>query len=81
MSTTQRATRSPLLVSVSEGAASLGVSTRYMWSLVRSDALPTVRLGRRVLVPMWALERIAGIGSSPAPVRDNPRIGAAFRRT
>ena len=81
MSTTQCATRSPLLLSVPESAATLGVSTRHAWSLVRSGALPSVRLGRRVLVPMWALESVAGIGSSPTPVHDNPRLGATFQRT
>ena len=51
----------PLLVSVPEAARLLGVGKTFAWALVRSGALPTVRLGKRVLIPRAALERLAGL--------------------
>lgn len=50
----------PLLVSVPEAARLLGVGTSFGWTLVRNGDLPTVRLGRRVLIPRSALEQFAG---------------------
>ena len=49
----------PLLVSVPEAARLLGVGTTFGWAMVRSGELPSVKLGRRVLVPRAALERLA----------------------
>jgi excisionase family DNA binding protein len=50
----------PLLVSVPEAARLLGVGTTFGWAMVRSGEIPSVRLGRRVLVPRAALEQLAG---------------------
>ncbi len=50
----------PLLVAVPQAARRLGISPRLAWDLVRSGALPSVRLGkRRRLVPVAALHRLA----------------------
>jgi excisionase family DNA binding protein len=49
----------PLLVSVPEAARLLGVGVSFGWFLVRNGDLPTIRLGRRVLVPRGALEQLA----------------------
>jgi excisionase family DNA binding protein len=51
---------SPLLVSVPEAARLLGVGTTFGWAMVRNGEIPSVRLGRRVLVPRAALEQLAG---------------------
>ncbi len=75
LSTTRQRRRDPLesslLLSVPDAATLLGVSDRYTWDLVRSSELPSVRLGRRVLVPRAALERIASPtgaeADAPAP--------------
>ncbi len=48
----------PLLVSVPEAARLLGVGRTFGWTLVRNGEMPTVRLGKRVLVPRAALERL-----------------------
>lgn len=48
----------PLLISVPEAARLLGVGPSLGWTLVHSGELPSVRLGRRVLVPRAALERL-----------------------
>lgn len=49
----------PLLVSVPEAARLLGVGTTFGWALVRSGEMPSIKLGRRVLVPRAVLERLA----------------------
>ena len=49
----------PLFVSVGQAAHLLGVGTTFTWELVRSGALPSVRLGRRVLIPRVAIQRLA----------------------
>lgn len=51
----------PLLVSVPEAARLLGVGTTFGWAMVRNGDMPSVRLGRRVLVPRAALEHLARI--------------------
>lgn len=53
------ATDRPLLVSVPEAAHLLGIGLTYGWTMVRSGQLPTVRLGRRILVPRAAIEQLA----------------------
>ena len=49
----------PLLVAVPDAARLLGIGTTLAWDLVRSGDLPSVKLGRRVLVPRAALESLA----------------------
>lgn len=49
----------PLLVSVPEAARLLGIGLTFAWELVHTGELPTVRLGRRVLVARQILERMA----------------------
>lgn len=58
----------PLLVTVNEVASTLRVSTRYVRSLIRREAIPVVRLGRRTLVRRVDLEEIVargGLGEQP----------------
>lgn len=45
-----------LTLSVEEAAEMLGISRAFAYRLVKKDELPTVRLGRRVVVPRRALE-------------------------
>jgi len=49
----------PLLVAVPDAARLLGIGTTFAWELVRAGDLPSVKLGRRVLIPRTALERLA----------------------
>ena len=45
------------LVSVSEAATMLSVSTKFVWLEIERGQLPAVRLGRRVLVHMGDLDQ------------------------
>jgi excisionase family DNA binding protein len=47
-----------LTVTVSEAAQLLGVSRMTAYSAVREGTIPSLRIGRRVLVPRAALERL-----------------------
>jgi len=49
----------PLLVAVPDAARLLGIGATLAWDLVRTGDIPSVKLGRRVLVPRAALESLA----------------------
>ncbi len=55
-----------LTFTVSESAAILGISRTTAYELVRSGALPCVRLGRRIVITRRTLEKLLGT-SVPAP--------------
>ncbi len=63
----------PLLLSVPEAARLLGVGVTFGWMLVHNGDVPSVRLGRRVLVPRADLERLVDAARDSAngvpPVR------------
>lgn len=48
-----------------EAAALLGISRNLAYELVARKELPSVRLGRRVLVPRRALDRLLDVGGAP----------------
>ncbi len=47
-----------LTVTVEEAAEILGISRAFAYALVRREDLPSVRLGRRLVIPRRALERL-----------------------
>ena len=47
-----------LLVSVTEAAQVLNISRSYAYELVAAGAIVPVRLGRRVLIPIAAIEQL-----------------------
>jgi excisionase family DNA binding protein len=51
----------PLVYSVPQAAALLGVSRTHAYELVARGELVHVRLGRRVLIPRVALERLLDV--------------------
>lgn len=59
-----------LTLTVEEAAETLGISRNSAYTLAKSGELPTIRLGRRLLVPKRALDQLlgAGAGSDQAPV-------------
>ena len=50
---------SPRLVSVEEAARLLGIGKSLAWEMVYAQQIKTVRLGKRVLVPLAEIDRIA----------------------
>ena len=53
----------PRLVGVLEAARALSISTRHLRALVARHQVRAVRLGRRLLIPIAELERLAGGGA------------------
>ena len=47
-----------LVLNVSEAGALLGVCRAHAYKLARTGQIPTIRLGRRLVVPKVALERM-----------------------
>ena len=58
-------TSNRLVLSVAEAAELLGISRALAYELAARGELPTLRLGRRIVVPRVALLSLVGI--SPAP--------------
>jgi len=56
--------RRRLAVSVTEAAGMLGISRGLAYELVHRGELPVIQLGRRLVVPIVALERL-GAAASP----------------
>ncbi len=54
---------------VEEAGRLLGVSRNSAYALARTGELPTIRLGKRLLVPKAALERL--LATVGAPVTDH----------
>lgn len=52
-----------LAVSVTEAAALLGISRGLAYELVHRGELPVIQLGRRLVVPIVALERLVAAAS------------------
>jgi excisionase family DNA binding protein len=50
----------PLVMSVEEAAKLLGISRGLAYEAARRGELPTIRLGRRLLVPRWRLLELLG---------------------
>lgn len=57
----------PLLLPVPEAAHLLGIGTTLCWEMIHNGQLPTVRLGRRVLVPRAAIEQVASVYGTTGP--------------
>ena len=51
------ATPDRLTISVEDAAAMLGISRAFAYDLVRRGEIPSLRLGRRVVIPHHAFRR------------------------
>lgn len=56
-----------LTLSVPQAASLLGLSTNHAWRLVQAGELPSIRLGRRVLVPRAALVELVDRAAAGRP--------------
>lgn len=59
-----------LTVTVEEAAEMLGISRAHAYALSRRDELPSIRLGRRLVVPLSAIERLLATPSDVIDLRD-----------
>ncbi len=55
-----------LTYTVTEAAALLGIGRSAAYEAARSGQLPTIRIGKRVLVPVAALERLLAVNELKA---------------
>jgi excisionase family DNA binding protein len=60
-----------LALSVEEAARLLGISTWLAYELVHQGELPSLRLGRRIVVPRAALERMVGLRRETSDTGDS----------
>ena len=51
-------------MTVEEAAAALGISRAFAYEAITRNEIPHVRIGRRILVPRSALERMLGASES-----------------
>jgi excisionase family DNA binding protein len=56
-----------LTLTVEEAAATLGISRASAYEAVRRGEIPAIRIGRRVLVPRVALDRLLGAAGTVSP--------------
>lgn len=47
-----------LVYTVAEARQTLGISRGLMYEAIRTGTIPSVRIGRRILIPKAALERL-----------------------
>ncbi len=59
-----------LTYTVTEAAALLGIGRSAAYEAARSGQLPTIRIGKRILVSVAGLERMLQQGHSALPARD-----------
>ena len=53
-----------LCVTVPEAAKMLGISRNFCYQLVREGKLPSIKFGKRILIPLAALEKMLEKGFS-----------------
>ena len=53
-----------LCISVPEAARQLGISRAHAFTMATAGTLPTVRFGKRLVVPIAALERVLEVAGN-----------------
>jgi excisionase family DNA binding protein len=64
-------------LTVEEAARELGIGRGLAYEGVRTGAIPAVRVGRRLLVPRAALDRLLAGDAAARPARPFPAADAA----
>jgi excisionase family DNA binding protein len=59
-----------MTVTVQEAATILGVGRNKAYEAARSGEIPTIRIGKRLLVPRAALKRLLAVGAQSLGVND-----------
>jgi excisionase family DNA binding protein len=58
-------------LTVPETARILGIGRHSAYVAVRTGAIPSLRIGKRILVPRQAVERMLAAALQPAPARES----------
>jgi len=66
MSTRANASPSRLTMTIVEAAAKLGVGRNQAYTAAKDGQIPTIKIGKRLLVPVAALERKLASASGKA---------------
>lgn len=53
-----------VVYTIGEVASILKISTRHAYTLVTRGDIDSVRLGKRIVVPAWALRKVVGDGTA-----------------
>jgi excisionase family DNA binding protein len=61
-----------MTLTVEEVATILGVGRNKVYEAAHSGEIPTIRIGKRLLVPLTALERLLAVGAQPVGANDLP---------
>jgi excisionase family DNA binding protein len=54
-----------LTLSVTEAGQLLGIGRAAAYEAAKNGQIPTVKIGKRLLVPLAALERLLAVGAQP----------------
>ncbi len=57
--------RRPLVVTVDQAAEMLAISSRTVWRLISTGALPAVRFGRSTRIRVEAIDALIARGGTP----------------
>jgi excisionase family DNA binding protein len=71
MHTTTRPAQQPLTMTVEDAAAALGIGRTSAYAAIARGELPCIRIGRRVVVPRPAMERLL-TGAANVPTQGDP---------
>jgi len=58
-----------LTITVEEAGRILGISRGLAYQMAREGRIPTIRFGKRLVVPRWAIEHLL---QEPQPVNPTP---------
>jgi excisionase family DNA binding protein len=64
---TSNTAEKPLVLSIMEAARLLGVSKNCAYEAANQGQLPSIRIGRRRVIPRIALERLVGLATKEGP--------------
>jgi excisionase family DNA binding protein len=63
-------TKQPLTMTIDAAAQKLGVCRNTAYSAAKAGEIPVVKIGRRMLVPIAAFERMLGQADQPKPASE-----------
>jgi excisionase family DNA binding protein len=58
-----------LTITVEQAGRILGISRGLAYQMAREGRIPTIRFGKRLVVPKWAIERLL---QEPQPLNPTP---------